>query len=92
MATTILLGFATISIILLIVAIFVLIEATHELTNAINGLREMHKGNSKDDEVKFIGPTTSQFGRSPAPMKGNLKKSKGNKFIGPKNRKSWGIH
>jgi hypothetical protein len=91
MATTILLGFATISIILLIVAIFVLIEATHELTNAINGLRETHKGNSKDNEVKFIGPTSSHFGRAPVPKNG-MKKDKNNKFIGPKNRKNWGIH
>lgn len=67
MATTILLGFATISIILLIVAIFVLIEATHELTNAINGLRAMHKGKSRGNEVKFIGSggKSRPFGNSP---------------------------
>lgn len=76
---TILLGFVTISIILLIVAIFVLIEATHELTNAINGLREMHKGNSKDNGVKFIGPggKSLPFGKSPK---------------GRRKQKNWGIH
>ena len=79
MATTILLGFVTISIILLIVAIFVLIEATHELTNAINGLREMHKGKPRGNEVKFIGPgfKSLPFGKSPKGRRG---------------RKNWGIH
>lgn len=79
MATTILLGFATISIILLIVAIFVLIEAMHKLTNAINGLREMHKGNSKDNGVKFSGPggKSLPFGKSPK---------------GRRKQKNWGIH
>lgn len=79
MATTILLGFVTISIILLIVAIFVLIEATHELTNAINGLREMHKGNSRGNEVKFIGP-----GGKALPF-GKSSKSR-------HKQKNWGIH
>ena len=79
MATTILLGFATISIILLIVAIFVLIEAMHKLTNAINGLREMHKGKPNGNEVKFIGPSGKSlpFGKSP--------KSR-------RRQKNWGIH
>lgn len=79
MATTILLGFVTISSILLIVATFVLIEATHELTNAINGLREMHKGNSRNNEVKFIGPggVPLPFGKSPKGRRG---------------QKNWGIH
>ena len=77
MATTILLGFATISIILLIVAIFVLVEAMHELTNAINGLREMHKG--KGNDVRFIGPGAKSlpFGKSPK---------------GRRKQKNWGIH
>ena len=72
MATTILLGFATISIILLIVAIFVLIEATHKLTNAINGLREMLKGKSGGNELKFIGPggKSLPFGKSPKNRRG----------------------
>ena len=79
MATTILLGFAAISIIFLIVAIFVLIEATNELTNAINGLREMHKGKSRGNEVKFIGPggKSLPFGKSPKEHR---------------RRKNWGIH
>lgn len=79
MATTILLGFATISIILLIVAIFVLVEAMHELTNAINGLREMHKGKSRGNEMKFIGTDGKSlpFGKSPKGRRG---------------QKNWGIH
>ena len=74
MTTSILLVFTTISTILLIVAIFVQIEATHELTNAINRLLEMHKGKSKDNEVKFIGPDIKSlpFGKTPKIKRGRV--------------------
>ena len=75
MTTSILQVFTTISTILLIAAIFVQIQATHELTNAINRLREMHKSKSKDNEVKFIGPGIKSlpFGKTPKIKGGRVK-------------------
>lgn len=74
MTTSILLVFTTISTILLIVEIFIQIEATRVLTNAVNRLREMHKSKSKDNEVKFIGPGVKSppFGKTPKIKRGRV--------------------
>ena len=75
--------------VLAIVACAIMTSTAKELTEAIKGIGFDKDANGR---VRFIGPATTQFGRAPAPRKGNMPKNRDKAFIGPKNRKDWGIH
>lgn len=66
-----------------------LVITAKEIASTIKGI---NLDKDADEKVKFIGPTTTHFGRAPAPRKNNMPKNRGKTFIGPKNRKNWGIH
>lgn len=81
------------ALVLAIAVCAMMISTAKELTKAIRSINFDKDDDGKEslDKVKFMGPTSSHFGRSPAPKNG-MKKGKNNMFIGPKNRKNWGIH
>ena len=67
-------GAAVFVLLMLVIAVCaMMISTSNELTEAIQ--------NINFGKVKFIGPTSSHFGRAPVPKNGMTK-----------NRKDWGIH